>query len=493
MTHQDVPQISELSIFSTLPEVSQRFLQDRMHRVDYPAGAMIVRAGMRCDYMAIVASGAIELRTVSGEVQLIDQGGIFGQAMMRYAVPSAFSVLTVMPTTLWVIGRSDWLAANYLAREETEKHPRSVTRAEPKGFTSNLASLRKQSFPKQSFPKRTSQDPQSLRTASDQAGQIRKPQFLFPWKVLVALVVVGMMVVVVGPTFVGWTDFTLVRLCLQAQKPKLAESYLTLALSWRPDSAVLQDALGYVRYIQLKPDQALEEFRRAVELEPDLASAQNNLGVALLARGRANEALPHLLAAVNLDPGNATAYVNLGNAYLATGNSAEAMKAYQDAFTFDPSQATAQARWAILALKQGRVAEATRILQKATATDPKLALAHQGLGMAALIESQPAAALPELEDARQLNPQDTSTHLYLGLALKELGRPMDAAIEFIQVLSLSQDPAYSDLARENLTQVYNQLVPGRKSQDGTFQDGTSQDGTLPDGLPQKGGSSSTNQ
>ena len=72
-----------------------------------------------------------------------------------------------------------------------------------------------------------------------------------------------------------------------------------------------------MRYLQVKPDQGMEEFRRAVELEPDLASARNNLGVALLARGRATEALAHLQAAVNLDPGNATAYVNLGNAYLA--------------------------------------------------------------------------------------------------------------------------------------------------------------------------------
>ena len=78
----DVPQLSKIAVFSGLPEISLRFLQDRMHRVDYPAGTMIVRAGMHCDYMAIVASGKIELRSVSGEVQVIDQGGVFGQSMM---------------------------------------------------------------------------------------------------------------------------------------------------------------------------------------------------------------------------------------------------------------------------------------------------------------------------------------------------------------------------------------------------------------------------
>jgi tetratricopeptide (TPR) repeat protein len=479
MSIQEVPLISQYSIFSALPEESQRFLQDRMRRVDYPAGAMIVRAGMRSDYMAVVVSGALELRAVSGEVQLIGEGGIWGQAMMRYAAPSAFSVLAVRPTTLWIIGRSDWLAANSLARQQSERPPRRSVKADPKNLASALVGRRKQSFPEES-----PHNIQNLRPTPGQAGLIRNPPFLLLWKFLVALLVVGMMLVVIGPAFVGWIDFTLVRLCLQAQKPGLAESYLTLALSGRPDSAVLQDALGYVRYLQVKPDQALQEFSRAVELEPDLASARNNLGVALLARGNASQALPHLQAAVDLDPGNATAYVNLGNAYLAIGNPAEAMKAYQDAFTLDPSQATAQAHWAILALKQGRVADARRILQKAAAVDPLLVLARLGLGVAALIEGRPIAALPELEAARRLNPQDPSTNLYLGLAFKELDRPMDAAIQFIQVLSLSQDPQILDLARENLQQVYNKLIPGETS-------GNNE--TLPDGLLQKGGASATDQ
>jgi tetratricopeptide (TPR) repeat protein/CRP-like cAMP-binding protein len=507
MSIQDIPQISELSIFSALPEESQHFLQDRMRRVDYPAGAMIVRAGMRCDYMAIVTGGALELRSVSGEVHLIDQGGLFGQAMMRYAVPSAFSVLTTMPTTLWVIGRTDWLAANYIAREESERHHRKINRAAPKSIPLSLAGLKSRSTRERSSPARhtsrnrlpnfgltglfahvqglSRRNPRaapSLETASEPPARDRKSPIYFPRKVLVALLFVGLMLVVVGPTFVGWADFTLVRLCLQAQQPKWAESYLTLAISWRPNSAVLQDALGYVRYLQVNPDQALEEFRRAVELQPDLASAQNNLGVSLLGRGLASEALSHLEAAVNLDPSNATAYVNLGNAYLAVGDSTEAMKAFADAYTLDPSQAAAQAHWAILALKEGRVAEARRILQKAAATDPKLALARQGLGVAALLEGQPAAALPELETARRLDPQDASTNLYLGLALKDLDRPADAAIEFIQVLSLSQDPQVLDLARENLQRVYEKLIPGG---------GASHDLTPSAGLLQKGGMPAT--
>jgi tetratricopeptide (TPR) repeat protein len=460
MSALDVPQLREIRLFSGLSKASLRFLQDRMHYVDYPAGVMIVRAGMRCDYMAIVSSGKIELRSVSGDVQMIDRGGVFGQSMMRYAAPSACSIVTVEPTTLWVIGRSDWLAVNELSAETSAKRPVKAKQVMPKGIASDLLHFRSSSRER---PIRTSEAPRVNRLSGI--------QFKIPGKRLATLIALAMVGVVLGPAFLGWTDFLLVRLCLQAQQPRLAESYLTLASSLRPSSAVLQDALGYVRYLQVEPDQALEQFRRAVELQSDLASAQNNLGVALLARGKPEEALPHFQAAVDSDPGDATAYLNLGNALLATGDSASAMAAYQEAFTLDPALADAQAHWAILALKEGRVSEARLVLQKASATDPELALARQGLGVAAFIEGQPAVALPELEKARELDPQDISTRLYLGLTLKELDRPMDAAIEFMQILVDSQDPVFIGPARENLQQVYEQLMLTGLSENGTIQKG----------------------
>ena len=460
MSALDVPQLREIRLFSGLPEASLRFLQDRMHYVDYPAGVMIVRAGMRCDYMAIVASGKIELRSVSGEAQIIDKGGVFGQSMMRYAAPSVCSIVTVEPTTLWVIGRSDWLAINELSAGTAAKRPIQAKQVMPKGIAADLMRFRSSNRPR---PKRTSE--------AFHISPLSRIQIKIPGRRFATLIALAMVVVVLGPAFLGWTDFLLVRLCLQAQQPRLAESYLTLALRLRPGSAVLKDALGYVRFLQAEPDQALEQFRQAVELQPDLASAQNNLGVALLGCGKPEEALPHFQAAVDSDPGDATAYLNLGNAMLAAGDSAKAMEAYQEAFTLDPALADAQAHWAILALKEGRVSEARLVLQKASATDPELALARQGLGVAAFIEGQPAVALPELEKARTLDPQDISTRLYLGLTLKELDRPMDAAIEFMQILVDSQDPVFIGPARENLQQVYEQMMLTGLSENGTIKKG----------------------
>ena len=61
-------------------------------------------------------------------------------------------------------------------------------------------------------------------------------------------------------------------------------------------------------------DEALEQFRRAVELDAAFAPAQTNLGQTLLDRGQAEEALPHCQEAVRLDPNSAALHHNLGNA-----------------------------------------------------------------------------------------------------------------------------------------------------------------------------------
>jgi len=474
MPTHDIPKISELPLFggnehrSAMPEATQRYLQDHMHRVDYPAGALLLRAGMRSNYLAIVASGAIELRPVSGAPQMIGPGGVFGHEMMRNAAPSVFSVQTAMPTTLWVIRRSDWLIAERLTQASRPKPAQKTVPIAPKSLAANPL-LTIQAFA----------PPVTIREASQSASQKKTSRFRFPWNGLAALLFLALVFIVLGPTLVGWTDFMLVRSALQSNNPALAERYLRLALDWRPASAALQDALGFVQRLQAQPDQAMQEFRRAVALSPDLASAQNNLGVVLLERGQASEALAHLKAAVDLDPGSPTYLVNLGNAYLGLGDSNSAMTAYRDAFALDPTHAVAQTRWAILALQAGRVVEARLVLEKAVAAAPDLALARQGLGAAILLSGQPAAALPELEIALRLDPQNSSTHLYLGLTLKALDRPMDAAIEFIQVLSLSQDPAYTNLARQNLQQVYSQLMPTGMSQGGEPQIGIMQKGGLP--------------
>ena len=60
-------------------------------------------------------------------------------------------------------------------------------------------------------------------------------------------------------------------------------------------------------------DEAIANYRRALELKPDHAEASNNLGLAFRDRGQLAEAMAAYRRALQLQPRYADAHYNLGN------------------------------------------------------------------------------------------------------------------------------------------------------------------------------------
>jgi tetratricopeptide (TPR) repeat protein len=408
MPVKDNPRLHILPIFAGLPDEALRFLLSHARQEEFAAGEWIIHRDERGDYLAYVAEGKVALQGPAGQVQVIDKGNAFGEAMMRYGVPSPFNARAMVPTRLWKVSRSEWLAARYLAWEQSGH-------AIPRGISG------------------------------------------VPRAVLLALVCFALVALIVGPVLVGWGDAAIVRTALETQRPEMAQLYLELAVGLRPNSAALHDALGYLLYTQGQPERALPYFQRALQLDSHLASAYNNLGAALLAKSQAADAITYLKMAVDLDPGYAAALANLGGAYLAVGDHQGAMPALQQAYTIDPAQYAARARWAGLALQQGQLVEASQAWQEIAAAQPHFALARQGLGVIAVLQNRPQEALAELQAARDLEPGDAITHLYLGLALQALNRPLEAANEFILAQQFSRDIALTHLAQIYLEQTYQQM------------------------------------
>jgi Tfp pilus assembly protein PilF len=67
-----------------------------------------------------------------------------------------------------------------------------------------------------------------------------------------------------------------------------------------------------------------------------------------------------------------------------------------------------------------------------------------------LASDRPADALTYLKAASALQPLDSSGHLYLGLALAALNQKAQARIELQRALSISTDPAITELAKARL-------------------------------------------
>jgi tetratricopeptide (TPR) repeat protein len=276
-----------------------------------------------------------------------------------------------------------------------------------------------------------------------------------------------MAVFILGPALASAGGLKMSASALDAGRHEEAAWILDAALMLQPDSAALEDGLGYVLYRYGDPAEAIEHFQRAVALDPELASARHNLGVALLAKGNVETALSHLEAAVDLDPGHAAAFLTLADAYQAAGRRAEAASAYQRAWSLDPTLLDAHARWAALILDEGRLEDARRAWLDVVAQRPDQPEALLGLGVVSWMEGRPAAALIHLQAAQRADPSNPQTYLYLGLAWQDLGHLENAADAFEHVLGLTRDPALIDPARVRLLEIYTRIIPANSQEGGS--------------------------
>jgi adenylate cyclase len=98
-------------------------------------------------------------------------------------------------------------------------------------------------------------------------------------------------------------------------------------------------ALGYVAITRRNTDEAVEEFRRALDLNPNFAAAHGYLGFALALSGQSKEAIEHIEQAIRMsphDPQNALFNIGLAGAHYLAGRYTEAVsfgrKAMQQRF-----------------------------------------------------------------------------------------------------------------------------------------------------------------
>ena len=117
-------------------------------------------------------------------------------------------------------------------------------------------------------------------------------------------------------------------------------------------------------------DEAIRQFRYAVELEPGDADLQISLGMALNRAGRAREALVELEAALRLDPQSAQAHYVSGTIFERAGRDAEATERYAAAAEQAPESVEAHLRLADAFSRTGRVDEALPHYERVLALAP---------------------------------------------------------------------------------------------------------------------------
>src|SRR6266850_6922848 len=116
-------------------------------------------------------------------------------------------------------------------------------------------------------------------------------------------------------------------------------------------------------------DEAIREFKKAIELDPNSAHAHDNLATVYSEKKLYREALREYLTALELEPDSPTAHYNLA-CFLATHGQDMAVAQYKEAIELDPEYPDAHLNLGLTHADLGRTDEAMKELNTAIELDP---------------------------------------------------------------------------------------------------------------------------
>ena len=98
---------------------------------------------------------------------------------------------------------------------------------------------------------------------------------------------------------------------------------------------------GIAYYDKRMYDEAVAEFKKAIEVNPNLAEAHNSLGAAYANKGMLDEAIAEYKKTIEINPNHDMAHNNLGIVYAYKGMPDKAIVEFKKAIEINPNHAGA--------------------------------------------------------------------------------------------------------------------------------------------------------
>ena len=173
-----------------------------------------------------------------------------------------------------------------------------------------------------------------------------------------------------------------------------------------PKNAVKEFDKGVEADKNLKSDEAIAHYEKAIALAPDFYPAHNNLGTAYLGKSDFKSAQSQFEAAIKLNQSDAEAHLNLANVLVMTKNYEEALKQAEIGLKRNPSSAYGQFLLGSIYERTQRLAEAEEALREALRLDPRMARVHLELVNLYLTTQKKSEARAELKAFLRDAPDD---------------------------------------------------------------------------------------
>jgi tetratricopeptide (TPR) repeat protein len=156
-----------------------------------------------------------------------------------------------------------------------------------------------------------------------------------------------------------------------------------------------------------RPEQAIHEYRAALQHDPASAAAARSLAYRLAARGQEAEAERYFREALRLEPQNAVTWFNLGFLYDRQHAPAKAIEAFREATRLDPKLDRA---WYGLGLCQatlGQYEDAVKSFERTVQLESMSPHAWYQLGLAHHARRDPDKVKTVIEQLHRFDPKMT--------------------------------------------------------------------------------------
>jgi tetratricopeptide (TPR) repeat protein len=187
-------------------------------------------------------------------------------------------------------------------------------------------------------------------------------------------------------------------------------------------------------------DEAIAQYRITLEMMPDFAQAHHNLGNALCLRGQYEEAITHFKQALEIKPDFVEARNNLANTLVKNDKLEEAVAQYREVLEIHPGYLDARMNLALALAKNGKRDEAIAQYRKTLEINPRIAKAHCDLGDVLLQQGETNQAAASFQKALEIQPDYPQAHYDLGNVLLEQGHWEEAIAHYQK--ALDADPRF---------------------------------------------------
>ncbi len=193
--------------------------------------------------------------------------------------------------------------------------------------------------------------------------------------------------------------------------------------------------LGSILLAERRIAPALELARRTAGAFPQSPRAFSLQGSAELAAEQFRDAIASFTRALQLDANSKDATIGLAKAQAGAGLTSQAKITLESAMRRVPKNAAFELELALLFLKEAEAGNAPvqtraeQLLRAAAEHDDELVEAHYQLGDMALRRGQGTEALVHLEKAAELAPRSAKVHFALSRTYRRLGKKKEASKE----------------------------------------------------------------